>query len=203
MFLLRAPSEAQIRRYRDREAARPFSYRAVGATAATPPRGWTVDHNRVRLGEGPEVWARAVAAAAPLGDVPSRLGAPLAGPTRRSPPASTVVVVSRQAGLWALNASRIVYAIDTPGPTRRCGFAYGTLPGHAERGEERFLVEWQTADDAVWYDILAFSRPRHPLAILGLPITRRVAAPLRPRFAGRHAPRRSGLTPVAGRRAFV
>ena len=172
MFLLRAPSEAQIHRFRDSEAARPFSYRAVGATAATPPRGWMVDHNRVRLGEGPEAWAQAVAALRRwqmfhLGwaylwppDAPVNVG-------------GTVVVVSRQAGLWALNASRIVYTVDTPGPRRRCGFAYGTLPGHAERGEERFLVE-QTADGAVWYDILAFSRPRHPLAILGFPITRRV-----------------------------
>ena len=55
----------------------------------------------------------------------------------------------------------------------RFGFAYGTLPGHAESGEERFLVEWDRADDAVWYDILAFSRPRHPLARLGYPLTRR------------------------------
>jgi uncharacterized protein (UPF0548 family) len=53
-------------------------------------------------------------------------------------------------------------------------FAYGTLPGHAESGEERFLVEWDRTTDAVHYDILAFSRPRHPLARLGYPLTRRV-----------------------------
>jgi uncharacterized protein (UPF0548 family) len=53
----------------------------------------------------------------------------------------------------------------------RFGFAYGTLPDHVERGEERFTVEWR-ADDSVWYDIYAFSRPKHPLARLGFPITR-------------------------------
>jgi uncharacterized protein (UPF0548 family) len=173
VFLLREPTEAQIRRYRDREAARPFSYRAVGATAAPPPpRGWTVDHNRIRLGAGPAVWERAVGAL-------RRWEMFHLGWARLWPPAApitagtTLVVVSRQAGLWALNASRIVYTLDAPGPPRRCGFAYGTLPGHAERGEERFLVE-QDAAGAVWYDILAFSRPRHPLAILGFPVTRRV-----------------------------
>jgi uncharacterized protein (UPF0548 family) len=56
---------------------------------------------------------------------------------------------------------------------RKFGFAYGTLPDHVERGEERFLVEWQ-ADDSVWYDILAFSRPQHPLAKLGQPLVRRL-----------------------------
>ncbi len=52
----------------------------------------------------------------------------------------------------------------------RFGFAYGTLPGHVESGEERFLVEWDRGDDAVWYDILAFSRPNHVLTRLGYPV---------------------------------
>src|SRR5262245_46391050 len=45
-------------------------------------------------------------------------------------------------------------------PVNRHGFASGTLPAHAESGEERFIVEWDRADGGVWYDILAFSRPR-------------------------------------------
>jgi uncharacterized protein (UPF0548 family) len=63
--------------------------------------------------------------------------------------------------------------VDEAGPVARFGFAYGTLPGHAESGEERFLVEWDRTGDAVRYDVLAFSRPRHPLARLGYPLTRR------------------------------
>ena len=51
--------------------------------------------------------------------------------------------------------------------TLRYGFAYGTLPDHPERGEERFLVEWNQADDSVWYDLLAVSRPGHWLARIG------------------------------------
>jgi len=81
--------------------------------------------------------------------------------------------------IWILNACRIVYVIDDTGPTDIFGFAYGTLPGHVERGEERFSVQWNYADDSVWYDILAFSRPNHWLARLGYPYVRR----LQKRFA--------------------
>ena len=56
---------------------------------------------------------------------------------------------------------------------RRFGFGYGTLPGHAESGEERFSIEWDPADDSVHYDIFAFSRPNWWLARLGYPLVRR------------------------------
>ncbi len=56
----------------------------------------------------------------------------------------------------------------------RYGFAYGTLPDHAETGEERFLVEWDRMSGEVWYDILAFSRPHVVLTRLGYPYMRRI-----------------------------
>ena len=71
-----------------------------------------------------------------------------------------MAVIARRLGLWWLNACRIVYVVDEPGPVSRYGFAYGTLPDHAGSGEERFLVEWDRASGEVWYDILAFSRPQ-------------------------------------------
>ena len=92
---------------------------------------------------------------------------------------SDVAVLVRVFGVWSLNACRIVYVMDEPEPVRRFGFAYGTLPDHAERGEERFSIEWHRADDSVWYDLLAFSRPRHLLSRAGYPFTRR----LQKRFA--------------------
>ncbi len=82
---------------------------------------------------------------------------------------AVVAVIARLLGLWWLNACRIVYVVDEPGPIRRFGFAYGTLPDHAGTGEERFLIEWDVASGAVWYDILAFSRPHEFLARLGYP----------------------------------
>ena len=63
--------------------------------------------------------------------------------------------------------------MDEAGPITRFGFAYGTLPDHAGSGEERFLIEWDQADNSVWYDILAFSRPQHFLVRLGYPMVRR------------------------------
>jgi uncharacterized protein (UPF0548 family) len=41
---------------------------------------------------------------------------------------------------------------------RRAGFAYGTLGGHPESGEESFVVELRP-DGTVWFTITAFSRP--------------------------------------------
>lgn len=39
----------------------------------------------------------------------------------------------------------------------RGGFAYGTLPGHPERGEEAFIVE--RAEGRTWLTVTAFSQP--------------------------------------------
>lgn len=65
---------------------------------------------------------------------------------------------------------RVVYAVDE---TDRRGFAYGTLPGHPERGEESFVVRW-CADGEVRFAIRAFSRPATLLARAGGPATRTV-----------------------------
>jgi uncharacterized protein (UPF0548 family) len=84
-----------------------------------------------------------------------------------------VAVMGRAIGLWWLNACRVVYVADETGPISKFGFAYGTLPGHVESGEERFLIEWDRGENSVWYDILAFSRPHHFLTRLGYPVVRR------------------------------
>jgi uncharacterized protein (UPF0548 family) len=64
--------------------------------------------------------------------------------------------------------ARVVYVIDEP---LRKGFAYGTLPGHPERGEEAFIVEYRD-DDSVWLTIRAFSRPSSWLFWAGYPLVR-------------------------------
>jgi uncharacterized protein (UPF0548 family) len=87
-------------------------------------------------------------------------------------PGELVAVMGRVVGLWWLNSCRIVYVVDESGPVGKFGFAYGTLPGHVESGEERFLIEWNQGD-GVWYDILAFSRPNNILTRLAYPLVRR------------------------------
>ena len=61
---------------------------------------------------------------------------------------------------------RVVYVLDEPD---RAGFAYGTLPGHAESGEEAFILE--RSDDVARFTVRAFSRPVTRLARLGGPVT--------------------------------
>ncbi|WP_290512099.1 DUF1990 family protein [Aeromicrobium sp.] len=51
---------------------------------------------------------------------------------------------------------RVVEVIDEP---HRRGFAYGTLQGHPESGEERFVVERDPTTAEVTATIIAFSRP--------------------------------------------
>ena len=84
-----------------------------------------------------------------------------------------VTLMARLLGVWWLNACRIVYVIDDRKPQPRFGFAYGTLSGHMETGEERFLVEMDDQQQ-VWYDIVAFSRPQMLPARLCYSYVRRV-----------------------------
>jgi uncharacterized protein (UPF0548 family) len=166
MLSLRKPAAARIEAFLAAQAGLTFTYAPVGATATTPPPGYVVDHTRVRLGAGEKVFTAARAALERWEQY--RLGwLETWPPGARLQVGQVVAVLARSLGHWWLNACCIVAVIDADGPVRRFGFAYGTLPGHAERGEERFLIEWDRAEGGVWYDILAFSRPRHFLARLG------------------------------------
>jgi len=65
---------------------------------------------------------------------------------------------------------RVVWTVAEPD---RIGFAYGTLPGHPERGEESFVVT-HDADDTVSFEIAAFSRLDAWYARLAAPVARRL-----------------------------
>ena len=174
MFSLTRPSAARIAAFLAAQEGAPFSYAEIGATRAAPPRGYTVDHNRVCLGYGAATFNNAVAALHRWRML--SLGWAAVHPLEAAiKPGQVVAVVARHFGFWSLNACRIVYVIDEAGGvdgSRQVGFAYGTLPDHGAVGEERFLVEWRPADDSVWYDLYAVSRPGHLLARLGYPLAR-------------------------------
>lgn len=70
-------------------------------------------------------------------------------------PGQTVELVIPFGPFGVKSPARVVYVVDEP---KRKGFAYGTLPGHPEDGEEAFLVEL-SADGSVWLTVRAFSRP--------------------------------------------
>ena len=181
MFTLVEPSANDVERFISTQKDLPFTYADVGATRfeQAAPSGFTLDHNRVQLGTGSEVYERAVEALKQwrqfdLGWVT------IVPPGVKLEKDAVVAVKARASGTWSLNACRVIYVINEHGAMmRRAGFAYGTLPDHVECGEERFLIEWSPVDDSVWYDIRAFSQPRHPLVKLGS----RVARMLQKRFA--------------------
>jgi uncharacterized protein (UPF0548 family) len=178
MLSLRRPSAERLQQFLAAQSKLDLTYPTVGATAAVPPPGYALSHTRIKLGEGVGTFAVAKAA---LGRWQHfRLGWVEAWPPDTPVQKGQVVaVIARLFALWMLNACRIVYVVDEEGPVKRFGFAYGTLPEHAESGEERFTVEWDKEDGGVWYDIVAFSRPQQLLARLGYPFARR----LQKRFA--------------------
>jgi len=170
MLFFRKPSSTTLQEFSERQAKMDVSYSAVGATANIPPAGYVVDRTRIKLGEGETMFAAAKAALQrwehfQLGWVEVTM------PETPIKQGAIVAVLVRIGGLWWANACRIVYVVDQ---TCKFGFAYGTLPDHAESGEERFLVEWDQKSGEVHYDILAFSRPQHILARLAYPWVRRV-----------------------------
>ena len=177
MFFSSRPNRTSIEAFIAAQQNQKFSYAEVGCTRQQAPNGYTADHNRINLGQGSDTFERAKSAVHQwkMFDMP---WIDLCWSDTPIEPGATVAVVIPHLGFWSINACRIVYLIEEHGSLEKCGFAYGTLPGHVESGEDRFTVEWQE-DDSVWYDILAFSRPNHFLARLGYPLVRR----LQKRFA--------------------
>jgi uncharacterized protein (UPF0548 family) len=149
-----------------------LSYPEVGKSheGAAQVAGYNVDHNRVQLDTGRETFERAKQAVREwkMFDMP---WVQICWPKAPVVVGTNVAALVSHLGFWSLNPCRIVYTIDsTEDGVERYGFAYGTLEGHGEIGEERFSVEFH-ADGTVWYDLYAFSRPGN-VARLGAPIAR-------------------------------
>jgi uncharacterized protein (UPF0548 family) len=177
MFFFRHPSPQVLERFRRLAEQDSLSYAEIGATLhGLLPSGYNVDHNRICLGSGCDLFERACAAldAWKMFD----LGwVKLLHPAEPIAPQQTVLILARTWGLYSLSASRVLARIDSDdSQVRQWGFSYGTLQHHVERGEERFSVEHHHGDDSVWYDILAFSVPQHPLARLGYRASRAAQA---------------------------
>jgi uncharacterized protein (UPF0548 family) len=82
-------------------------------------------------------------------------------------------VVDLRLGVGPLSVTapcRVVYVVDEPG---RCGYAYGTLPGHPEFGEESFMLTRNESGE-IAFTVTAFSRPATALSKVAGPLGRRV-----------------------------
>jgi uncharacterized protein (UPF0548 family) len=161
-----------------------LTYGEVGATAGDLPDGYHGIRRSAVVGAGASQF-RSASVALMGWQVQLRAG------VRVSASHSTVerdAVADLGLGVGPLRVTapvRVVSVVDEP--TRR-GFAYGTLPGHPERGEERFVVSLEPTG-LVLLTITAFSRPAWRLARLSGPgddivqalVTLRYLAALRPR----------------------
>ncbi|TFV89997.1 DUF1990 domain-containing protein [Blastococcus sp. CT_GayMR16] len=160
MGLLRAADPERLR-------GAPLTYEAVGAArTGQVPDGYRRADRSAVVGHGREDFERAAAAVFDWG---AQRGAGLR--VRATGPATepgTVVVLT--AGLRRLGYDipcRVVEA-QTEGDER--GFAYGTLPGHPESGEECFLVRLLPDGDVV-YEIRVSFRLASRLARLAGPLS--------------------------------
>lgn len=174
LMSLQKPRPEQLFPFLSEQAGYELTYADVGATADNPPAGYVVDHTRIQLGCGESVFLAAQDALKNWQQF--QLGWVCAWPRNTPLEVGQVVAIMGWAvGFWWLNACRIIYTVDEsePGMISRFGFAYGTLPGHVETGEERFLIEWDHNTDQVFYHIDAFSKPYHLLTRIGYPLVRR------------------------------
>jgi uncharacterized protein (UPF0548 family) len=168
MLFLRKPSPQVLDALLTRQRDAPFSYTELGCTAAQTPSGYARDYERTELGYGPKAFKAACDAlrAWKMFD----LGwASVLDPACPLVSGRVVGVLARVGFFWTFNACRILEVFDEPG--RRLGFAYGTLDEHAEQGEERFMVELDSAG-RVWFDLLAISRPHRWYVRIANPVAR-------------------------------
>ncbi|BBY16422.1 DUF1990 domain-containing protein [Mycolicibacterium litorale] len=131
-------------------AALPLTYPEVGATAGPMPAGYHHMRESAVIGTGRARFEQAAAEVMRWGMLRGA-GVRVRATTEVAEVGSEVIV-----GLGPVRAPcRVVYVVDEPD---RRGFAYGTLPGHAETGEELFAVRYDPATDRVYAEVAAFSR---------------------------------------------
>ncbi|QBJ98902.1 DUF1990 domain-containing protein [Rhodococcus sp. ABRD24] len=150
-----------------------MTYREVGATAGILPAGYRHVRESIRIGRGEDVF---LAASDALMRWDIHRGAGLAVNAESPSAAPGVSVALRWIGFTI--PCRVVYVVDEPD---RRGFAYGTLTGHPESGEERFCVE-RGPDGTVTAVITAFSRPGRWFTRIGDPVARVVQARMTHRY---------------------
>ncbi len=173
MYLFKKPNGKQIQQFIESQSHLEFTYPSVEATKnGNHPARYVLDHNRICLGTGEATFEIAKQKLCEWQHFQFKW-IELHHTENYPEPGQTVGILAHALGLWVLNACRVVYVLEEEEPIHRFAFAYGTLPQHAESGEERFQVEWHPNDNSVWYDILAFSRPNQFLSKVGYPYVRR------------------------------
>lgn len=136
------------------ESVPSLSYVEVGATASMPlPAGYRHLHRVTQIGFGQD-WFHEAAHRLLTWDMHRRAGLQVTA----EPSVSLDQVAVLTLRLGPLHIDSPVRVTDVFDHRAECGFAYGTLAGHPEIGEERFTVRIDP-DGVVRAEIRAFSRP--------------------------------------------
>lgn len=141
----------------------PLTYPEVGATAGVLPAGYHHIRKSAVIGRGRERFEHAATEGLRWGM--------LRGAGVRVDATDAVARVGADVLVHlgpVVAPCRVVYVVDEPD---RRGFAYGTLPGHAESGEELFLVRFDPGSGDVVAEVVAFSRHATWWSRLGAPLT--------------------------------
>jgi uncharacterized protein (UPF0548 family) len=169
LFSLRRPSADALQRVLEASRGRAPTFDHVGSTrSGAPVDGFRFDTYSGVIGHGDADWniakdgLRAWAAHAGFGASVTPPDAPLVE-------GETVVLAAAVGPLHVVIPCRIVYVVDE---ADRFGFAYVTLPGHPECGEEAFMLE--RSNDEITFTMSSHSRPAELLAQLGAPVSRAV-----------------------------
>lgn len=170
MIALGRPRETFLDAQLERSSRHEVTYPEVGLTRSPVlPAGYRHDRHSLQVGGGDIAWERAKEAIR-LWKAHTHAGftlTPVDAPVHEG----TTVIASRTLGpVTILAPCRVVYVTDEES---RFGFAYGTLPGHPERGEESFHLVLSD-DRTVTAEIVAFSRPDDLPTRLAGPIAREI-----------------------------
>jgi uncharacterized protein (UPF0548 family) len=156
------PSPAELDAMLARARTQAITYDRAGATLDGGGRCRQLD-----VGTGERVFQAAVAAVRSW--APQRaIGAVIHPCDATVEMGATVLVVLRLGPFTAVAPDRVVRVVDEP---RRFAYAYGTLPGHPERGEESITIE-HLDSGVVRASIRILAGPGTPLTWVGAPLVR-------------------------------
>src|SRR5262245_31908600 len=113
-----------------------LTYPEVGATQSDMPTDYRHVDIHVRLGRGEEIFQRAATALCSF-EVHRRAGLTVQSSQPNAEPGVLAALAFGRAYVYVIVPCRVVYVVNEPD---RRGFAYGTLRGHPESGEEAFII---------------------------------------------------------------
>jgi uncharacterized protein (UPF0548 family) len=160
-------------------AGRSFNYREVGATAGRLPAGYDHVQQSRLIGQGEALFDSASRALMHW-ELHRGSGLSVAATATEATEGAEVVLGFGVGRIRLSVPCRVVYVVQEPS---RNGFAYGTLTGHPEAGEELFLVSKDEVEQ-VTITITAFSRPALWWSRLGRPVGRKVQEAVTRRYLG-------------------